>query len=127
MLDPQCKDLFIDRQSCLQTTSLKSGWRFCLLAGLLNRIRWFERAFPFSNGDVACFHTAPTFVDSLWQIFGPLFAGIPCVVLPRAVGSCPVALAGSLAQHGVTHLVAVPTLLSALVRHLELSPGTGVL
>ena len=46
-----------------------------MTAGLLNRIRWMEAEFPWQEGDVACFKTSPAFVDSLWELFGPLVAG----------------------------------------------------
>ena len=88
-------------------------------AGLLNRCRWMHDAFPFQAGDVACFHTAPTFVDSLWQMLGPLLAGVPCLVLAPGVSRNPTALLQALVQHRVTHIVAVPILLRILVQHMQ--------
>lgn len=46
-----------------------------LAAGLLNRIKWMEAMYPWQPTDVACFKTSPAFVDSLWEMFGPLVAG----------------------------------------------------
>ncbi len=80
-----------------------------------------QRAYPFTARDVVCFHTAPTFVDSIWQIFGPLLEGIPLLVLPPPAPCNMAALLTALRQHAATHFVAVPTLLAALQQHLELS------
>ena len=80
---------------------------------------------PFQAGDVACFHTAPTFVDSIWQMLGPVLAGIPCLVLPPRVSRDPAALLQALVQHRVTHIVAVPTLLRILVQHMQRSSTKG--
>ena len=44
-------------------------------AGILNRIQWMAEAFPWQKGDVALFKTSPAFVDSIWEMFGPLIAG----------------------------------------------------
>lgn len=76
-------------------------------------------AFPFQDGDVACFHTAPTFVDSVWQMLGPLLAGVPCLVLPPEISRDPKALLQALVKHRVTHVVAVPTLLRMLLPHIR--------
>lgn len=40
-------------------------------------------------GDCVAFKTAPAFVDSVWEVFGPLLAGVPLVAVPRAVGRDP--------------------------------------
>ena len=48
---------------------------FALHAGILNRIQWMAAAFPWQKGDVALFKTSPAFVDSIWEMFGPLVAG----------------------------------------------------
>ena len=84
-----------------------------------------DDAYPYQAGDMACFHTAPTFVDSLWQMLGPLLAGVPCLVLRPRVSRNPTALLQALVQHGVTHIVAVPTLLRILVQHMQLSSRKG--
>lgn len=31
------------------------------------------------------FKTSPCFVDSVWEVFGPLLAGVPLVTVPPAV------------------------------------------
>src|SRR5205807_4082361 len=48
----------------------------------LNRFAWMWRAYPFQAGEVCCQKTNLGFVDSVWEIFGPLVAGVPKVVIP---------------------------------------------
>ena len=74
-----------------------------------------ERRLPLLEGDVVCFHTAPTFVDSVWQMLGPLLAGATCMVLAPETSRNPTALLQALIAHQASHLVAVPTLLRILL------------
>lgn len=41
------------------------------------------------EGDRVAFKTSPCFVDSLWEVFGPLLAGVPLVAVPQAVMKDP--------------------------------------
>ncbi len=86
----------------------------------LNRLAWMWRAMPFAADDVCCQKTALSFVDSIWEIFGPLLQGVPSVILAtRAVQDVP-RFVETLAVHRVTRLVLVPSLLRAM-----LADGTG--
>jgi len=89
---------------------------------LLNRFAWMWRAFPFQPGEVTCQKTALSFVDSIWEIFGPLLQGVPAVVVPEATAREPRTLIQALAEGRVTRLVAVPSLLRML---LEIEPDLG--
>eukprot|EP00887_Chlorella_sp_A99_P006889 scaffold2.g6889.t1 len=95
-------------------------------AGLLNRCDWMQNAFPLvgagsaigpggsggagapeaAGGDRVAFRTAPCFVDSVWEVFGPLLAGVP--LLLQVV-----------AEHRITRLSAVPTVWAALLACAE--------
>ncbi|MDQ2106659.1 amino acid adenylation domain-containing protein, partial [Azospirillum isscasi] len=83
--------------------------------GAVNRIRWMEDAFPFAPGEVACQKTTITFVDFVWEFFGPLLAGVPSVIVPPGDAGDPLRLADTLGKAGVTRLVLVPSLLRALL------------
>ena len=74
-----------------------------------------ERCYPLSEDSVVCFHTAPTFVDSVWQTLGPILAGATCLVLAPETSRNPAALLQALITHRATHFVAVPTLLRILL------------
>ena len=87
----------------------------------INRLAWMERCHPFASDEVAIHKTSLNFVDSVAEIFAPLRAGIP-LVIPE--DSLPEAVANSIEQHRVTRLIAVPSLLHALV---EMGAGLGSL
>nr|VFK65070.1 MAG: amino acid adenylation domain-containing protein [Candidatus Kentron sp. UNK]VFK71365.1 MAG: amino acid adenylation domain-containing protein [Candidatus Kentron sp. UNK] len=80
-----------------------------------NRLAWMWRALPFAPDDVCCQKTALSFVDSVWEIFGPLLRGVSSVIIPdRVVKDIP-RLLETLARQGVTRIVLVPSLLRALL------------
>jgi len=85
--------------------------------GALNRFRWMWERYPFVSGEVCCQKTNLGFVDSVWEIFGPLLAGVPSVILPAEVVRDPGALLQNLAGNKVTRIVLVPSLLRALLDH----------
>src|SRR5438094_8842866 len=76
-------------------------------------------AWPFSAKDVCCQKTALSFVDSVWEIFGPLLRGVPNVIVPGHVVLNPVELVQLLAQHKVTRIVVAPSLLRMLLDRLH--------
>jgi amino acid adenylation domain-containing protein len=84
----------------------------------MNRLEWMYRAYPFSPQEVCCQKTALSFVDSIWEIFGPLLRGIPNIILPEEVVVDPELLLEQLARHRVTRIVLVPTLLRMLLDHM---------
>jgi amino acid adenylation domain-containing protein len=85
--------------------------------GAINRFWWMWERYPFQAGEVCCQKTNLGFVDSIWEIFGPLLAGVPSVILPPETVLDPEELLQSLARHGVTRMVLVPSLLRALLDH----------
>jgi len=42
---------------------------------LMNRIDWMHEIYLFARGEVACCKTSIGFVDSVWEMLGPLLAG----------------------------------------------------
>ncbi|MGA8763738.1 MAG: amino acid adenylation domain-containing protein, partial [Candidatus Sulfotelmatobacter sp.] len=83
--------------------------------GAVNRFAWMWSTYPFEAGEVACAKTSLNFVDSIWELFGPLLAGVPTVMIPDEVVKSPQALIAALAEHRVTRLVLVPSLLRAML------------
>jgi amino acid adenylation domain-containing protein len=83
--------------------------------GALNRLQWMWTAYPFEAGEVCCQKTAVSFVDSVWEIFGPLLKGVPLVIIPDEVVRDPARLVSQLAERCVTRLVLVPSLLKAIL------------
>jgi amino acid adenylation domain-containing protein len=83
---------------------------------LVNRIEWVRRTFPFTPDEVVCQKTSIGFIDTLWELLGPLADGVPCVLHSDDVTRDPAALTRVLEAHGVTRMMLVPSLLRALLR-----------
>ncbi len=84
---------------------------------LMNRIDWMHEVYPFVRGEVTCCKTSIGFVDSVWEMLGPLLAGVPTVIIPDEDLLDPERFIALLEQHGVTRIVLVPTLLRVLLDH----------
>ncbi|MBA3916230.1 MAG: amino acid adenylation domain-containing protein, partial [Acidobacteriales bacterium] len=83
--------------------------------GAINRFTWMWREFPFASGERCAIKTSLNFVDSVWEIFGPLLAGVPAVVIDDDTVKDPSRLLDTLEKSGVTRLLLVPSLLRALL------------
>src|SRR5436305_5082975 len=81
----------------------------------LNRFNWMWRTYPFTDGEVCCQKTTLSFVDAVWETFGPLLQGIPLVIIADAAVKDPLQFLDTLAQHRVTRIVLVPSLLRVLL------------
>jgi amino acid adenylation domain-containing protein len=85
----------------------------------LNRIEWMRRFYPFAPGEVCCQKTSIGFIDSVWEIFGPLLGGVPLVVLDDDIVRDPHRFVAVLARNKVSRLVVVPSLLRVLLETVE--------
>jgi len=83
--------------------------------GAINRFHWMWRSYPFHGRDLCCQKTYLSFVDSIWEIFGPLLRGVPSVLIDEATAKDSARLVATLGRAGVTRLVLVPSLLSAML------------
>lgn len=84
-------------------------------AASVNRFAWMWRQYPFTPGEVCCQKTSLSFVDSIWEIFGPLLQGVPLVIVRADVVADPPAFVAALSANKVTRLVLVPSLLRAMI------------
>ncbi len=85
--------------------------------GVVNRFSWMWNKYPFTSGEVCVQKTTLNFVDSIWEIFGPILKGVPLVIAPSKVASDMPKLIKFLAEHRISRIVLVPTLLNELIRH----------
>jgi amino acid adenylation domain-containing protein len=90
--------------------------------GAVNRFLWMWHAYPFEAGEVCCQKTALSFVDSVWELFGPLLKGVPSIIIPEEDVKDTRRLIETLAEKRVTRIVLVPSLLRAM---LDVSPALG--
>ncbi len=88
--------------------------------GSVNRFHWMWKFHPFTEEEVCCQKTSLNFVDSVWEIFGPLLQGITTVIVPEQVVKDPQQFITSLANNNVTRLVLVPSLLRVLLNTYNL-------
>jgi amino acid adenylation domain-containing protein len=82
---------------------------------VLNRLAWMWKAYPFEAGEVGCQKTALNFVDSIWEWLGPLLQGVPTVIISDQGPPDPDAYVCTLAEHQITRLWVVPSLLRVML------------
>ncbi len=82
---------------------------------IINRLNWMWREYPFQPGEVGSQRTALNFVDSIWEIFGPLLQGIPTVIIPDETVQDPAEFVAALGTHEVSRLWLVPSLLRVML------------
>ncbi|AFZ17607.1 non-ribosomal peptide synthetase [Allocoleopsis franciscana] len=83
--------------------------------GAVNRFHWMWETYPFEAEEVCCQKTSLNFVDSVWEIFGPLLQGVRIVIVSDQVLKDPQQFVETLADNAVTRLVLVPSLLRVLL------------
>jgi len=94
--------------------------------GAVNRFAWMWGKYPFGADEVCCQKTSLNFVDSVWEIFGPLLRGVPSVVLSDTVVKDALALARELDREHVSRIVLVPSLMRVLLdAYASLPRSTG--
>ena len=83
--------------------------------GMVNRIAAQAKICPFEADDICCLHSSVAFVDSVFELLGPLCSGVSLVLLPDADARDPEKLLQAVSRHGVTRLSTVPTLARAML------------
>ncbi|GAX74011.1 hypothetical protein CEUSTIGMA_g1461.t1 [Chlamydomonas eustigma] len=86
--------------------------------GILNRCYWMHKQELISAGDRVAVRTPISFVDSLWEIFGPLLLPTSSVILPSSITLSPLVMIETCQWHCITHLVLVPSLAQLVVHAL---------
>jgi surfactin family lipopeptide synthetase C len=86
-----------------------------LQRGAVNRFHWMWEKYPFEAGEVCCQKTSLNFVDSVWEIFGPLLQGIPLVIIPDEIVKDTVRLVDMLSRKDITRITVVPSLLQMML------------
>ena len=72
---------------------------------------------PFEPGEACVQQAPPASADAVGELWAPLLAGVPAVVVPGTGAPDPGALVEVLAAHGVTRIALVPSRLRALLEH----------
>lgn len=88
----------------------------------MNRLVWMWETYPFTPNEICCQKTSLSFVDSVWEIFGPLLQGVPLAIIPNNLVKDITQFVNVLAAKKVTRIVLVPSLLRLIVEsypHLD--------
>jgi amino acid adenylation domain-containing protein len=81
----------------------------------INRFEWMWKTYPFSAGETCCQKTALGFVDSVWEIFGPLLSGNRALIIPDELLLDPDEFVALLARYEIERIVLVPSLLRTML------------
>lgn len=90
----------------------------------LNRCFWMWETYPFAAGEICCHKTSLNFVDSIWEIFGPLLQGVTLAIVDDETVKDPSALLADLRKNRVSRIVLVPSLLRVILDELERTGST---
>ncbi len=88
--------------------------------GVMNRLNWMWKNYPYSADEVSCAKTSIGFVDHICEIFGPLLKGIPLVLFKKRAVQDTKNFIFSLNQHKVSRIVLVPSLLREMLLYPKL-------
>nr|WP_269329733.1 non-ribosomal peptide synthetase [Kineosporia babensis] len=92
-----------------------------------NRLLWGADVLGLGPGDRALAKSSVGFVDAATELLGPLAAGTAVVIAGEAAAGDPVALARAVREHGVTHLLTVPSLADVLAQVPNVAESLGSL
>ena len=82
---------------------------------IVNRCYWMWDEFPYEEGEVALQKTAVSFVDAVWETWGPLLKGIPLVLASADEYKDAYALFKLIKANKVSRFVGVPSLFKVMV------------
>ncbi len=86
-----------------------------------NYVEWMKSAFGFAADDRVLLRTPMSFDLSVWELFVPLTSGSTLVLAPPGNEFDPAAVASLIAEHGITVMQLVPSLLALLLDAPDLS------
>lgn len=86
---------------------------------LFNRVQWMLKRYPFDTDEVACHITSMAFIRGVWELFVPLCAGVPMVLVERDVVKDPQRFVATLESHRISRMVSAPSLMRAMDAYLS--------
>ncbi|SEW42715.1 non-ribosomal peptide synthase domain TIGR01720/amino acid adenylation domain-containing protein [Chitinophaga sp. YR573] len=118
---PILPDTLSDTLAVIYTSGSASVPKGVMLShsNMLNRLHWMWKEYPFAQHETACFKTSISFVDHMWELFGPLLKGVPLVVFPKQVLLDTDRFINDLAAYSVTRIVLVTSLLKEILVHKD--------
>ncbi|MFZ4834050.1 enterobactin synthase subunit F [Rouxiella sp. Mn2063] len=86
---------------------------------IVNRLLWMQHQYPLDSHDVVLQKTPCSFDVSVWEFFWPLMVGARLFMAPPEAHRDPQQLQELIAQHQVTTMHFVPSMLAAFVTALD--------
>ncbi len=89
-------------------------------SSVLNRLSWMWEKYPFEKNEICCAKTSLSFVDHIWEFFGPLLKGIPLVFYKKEDIIDVPEFIEKLHNDKISRIVLVPSLLRAILTYSDL-------
>ena len=90
---------------------------------VVNRLVWMQREYPLGPADVILHKTPFTFDVSVWEIFWWTLAGASVSTLASGAEKDPAALVARIAEHRVTTMHFVPSMLQVFLQYVARDTG----
>ncbi|TJZ59037.1 amino acid adenylation domain-containing protein [Streptomyces piniterrae] len=116
--DPQPTGLTPDSPAYVIYTSGSTGTPKGVVGlhkGLVNRLTWFHRRYPWHPAAPVCAKTSLSFLDGTSELLGPLLHGGTVVLADQIAAKSPADLGALIQRHGAARITVVPSLLSAIL------------
>ncbi|WP_139487902.1 non-ribosomal peptide synthetase [Brevibacillus dissolubilis] len=91
-------------------------------SAVVNGTHWVQRTYPLTDTDVILQKTPFTFDVSVWELFGWFYHGAKLCMLTPGGEKDPEAIAQAVAQHQITVLHMVPSVLNMFLTYMEANP-----
>ncbi|MBS0186398.1 MAG: amino acid adenylation domain-containing protein, partial [Proteobacteria bacterium] len=85
-------------------------------SAIINRFSWMWNIYPFSKNETAVCKTSLSFVDSIWEIFGPLLKGIKLLIVPKHKEKEATYLINVISKDTIKRCLLVPSLLKSILQ-----------
>ncbi|MCP4700193.1 MAG: amino acid adenylation domain-containing protein [Gammaproteobacteria bacterium] len=95
-------------------------------AGIVNRLLWMQETYQIGDQDRVLQKTTFSFDVSVWEFFWPLITGAGLVVAKPEGHKDPVYLASVIAEHAVTVVHFVPSMLQTFINHADMDNCHGL-
>jgi len=117
-----CKPAVADQAMYVLFTSGSTGAPKGIIGTWLtaqSRTDWVADTYPLTTEDCCAVRTPLNFVDSLWEILDPMLGSSCCVIVPTKEIVDSRQLIPLMAQHQVTRMVVVPSLIRGWLRDAQ--------